>query len=259
MLKLLEQIFTSLNDHGSCYIPIDEANTINLRLFPKRAPPPEVYPHQVPVRIKDLDALITSDWEITMQQVIPFIDGIRYVKKIARDSGIHIELVLECMKNLLYYECITMIDVFQYSNVYACTPRIQALYKNKAIQNECRRFIALPGTTPLPTEKIFALYCGMRPALSFRDFCQDNDVHSLNIDDRKFVTFGLVNGFLRRVHKYPLLTSGQATTKNRLPKHIKDLVDGSHSFDEICCELGKSSTEVMQMLEAAQNYTLIFK
>jgi len=105
------------------------------------------------VRIKDLDALITSDWEITMQQVcthiqrgraqdmwedcahlliffggdgvnglspssqshqvIPFIDGIRYVKKIARDSGIHIELVLECMKNLLYYECITMIDVFQ--------------------------------------------------------------------------------------------------------------------------------------------------
>jgi hypothetical protein len=262
--KLLEQIFTDLNSRGGCCIPIDEANTIYLQLFPKRPPPPEVYPHQVPVRIKDLDPLMTRDWDLTVQQVVPYIDGVRYVKKIARESGVHIDLVRQCMKHLLYYECITMIDIFQYSNVYVCTPRIQELYGNRAMQNECRRYVTLPGTTSPPFERLFALYCGLRPALTFRDFCQDNDIRALNIDDRKLVTFGLINGFLRRVHKYPVYSPpnpllASAQPKNRLPKYIRDLVDGSHSFDEICCELGKSYEEVRQMLETAQNYTTIFK
>jgi hypothetical protein len=152
------------------------------------------------------------------QQVVPYIDGVRYVKKIASESGCHIELVRQVIKHLLYYECITMIDIFQYSNVYVCTPRIQVLYTNTAMQNECRRYVTIPGThvhprlgwllffsslltllvarfspfallsgTTAPSfEKIFALYCGLRPALTFRDFCQDNDIRALNIDDRSF-------------------------------------------------------------------------
>ena len=39
-----------------------------------------------------------------------------------------------------------------------------------------------------------------------KDFCLLHETESLNIDDRKFITFGLVNGFIRRVHKYPVRT-----------------------------------------------------
>jgi hypothetical protein len=45
--------------------------------------------------------------------------------------------------------------------------------------------------------------------------------------DRRLVTFGLINGFLRRVHKYPLYSPpnpllASAQPKNRLPKHIRE-------------------------------------
>jgi len=68
---------------------------------------------QVPVPIRDLEGLLGSDWDLCLHQVVPFIDGVSYVKKIAREAGIHIEIVKRALSHLLYYGCIAMIDIFQ--------------------------------------------------------------------------------------------------------------------------------------------------
>jgi hypothetical protein len=40
-----------------------------------------------------LDAIVTREWDLTMQHVIPLIDGARYVKMIALEANVGTDLV----------------------------------------------------------------------------------------------------------------------------------------------------------------------
>jgi len=57
---------------------------------------------------------------------------------------------------------------------------------------------------PPPFEKVFSIYAELHPGITFREFCQELDLPALNIDERAFITFGILNSFLRRIHKYPV-------------------------------------------------------
>ena len=73
-------------------------------------------------------------------QIVQFIDGISYTKKISLESGISLELVRKALQHLLYFGFIKIVDVFQYSNFYAATPQIARLAENEDMQ----RFVNLP-------------------------------------------------------------------------------------------------------------------
>lgn len=47
---------------------------------------------------------MNEEWDLTLQQVVPHIDGINYVKRIAQLSNVHIDLVKRCIQHLLYVE-----------------------------------------------------------------------------------------------------------------------------------------------------------
>ena len=70
--SLMKRMFASLNQQGECSVVANQANKINLKLFPKLEPPPLVKDYEVPVRIKDLDTLVKSSWDITIQRVKRF-------------------------------------------------------------------------------------------------------------------------------------------------------------------------------------------
>lgn len=180
-----------------------------------------------------------------LQQVIPNIDGVNYVRRIALQSNVQVDLVKNCMRQLLYYECIAMIDIFQYSNIYATTPQLNRLARDDNLQNECIGYIQKDGHTLYPGtfHKIFALYCSIQPSIRVSDFCvlYANSLKSINV--AKFIAFGLIHAFLRRVHKYPI----------RAERHMKpvdprnslatwtgipdmEVMDGNHNTDEICCK-----------------------
>jgi Nitrogen permease regulator 2 len=57
-------------------------------------------------------------------QVIPHIDGVKYAKKISLDAEVDVEIVKRCVRALLYYNCVALIDIFQYSNVYTATDKV---------------------------------------------------------------------------------------------------------------------------------------
>lgn len=206
--EMVKKIYYDLNEKGETSINVDRANTINLKLYPILYSPPSVEDHQVPVRIvPNLEKFISSEWDLAAQKILPHIDGVAYIRRIAEKADCSVDLVRKCVQHLVYYQAVTLIDIFQYSNMYAATSNIRTLAANPTMQNHCLKVITLPGHEPPPFYKVLALYCSLQPGVTVRDFCLDpaNDLDNLHIDERLFITYGLVNSFLRRIHTYVIL------------------------------------------------------
>lgn len=63
---------------SSSLAALDGVNKINLKLYPLLAlPPRHIPPFLVPLPVKPLEILWKSEWDLTLRQVIPFMDGVR--------------------------------------------------------------------------------------------------------------------------------------------------------------------------------------
>ncbi|KAK9722606.1 Nitrogen permease regulator 2 [Basidiobolus ranarum] len=142
---IIEQLLEDLNNYCECQIPINAANTINLKLFPTYPNPPSVSDYQVPVCTVNLETLADLAWDMTMQKVIKFINGINHVKKIAELADVDNGMARKCIEHLLYYGCIMMVDIFQFSNIYSVKPSVRRLIEYESWQNECLSYVVKPG------------------------------------------------------------------------------------------------------------------
>ncbi|KAF9961791.1 Nitrogen permease regulator 2 [Modicella reniformis] len=145
MQNLIEQLLEDLNSYCECQIPIDSANIINLKLFPTYPNPPPVYDYQVPISTVNLEALTDVSWDMTMQKITGYINGVSSVKRIAEYADVETGLARLCMQHLLYYGCIIMVDLFQFKNIYAVKLEMMRLTEDLALQNECIAYVTLPG------------------------------------------------------------------------------------------------------------------
>jgi nitrogen permease regulator 2-like protein len=161
-----------------------------------------------------------AEWDLALQQIVPFIDGVKYVKRISLDADVEIAIVKKCLRQLLYYGCITMIDIFLHSNIYATTPQIAQLANDAKLQAECALYVTKAGKTPVAFAKLFALYCSMQPSLRMSDFSVLYAQSLAHVDVRRFITFGLIHGFLRRVHRYPVLIDRNGNQPQQQPAPV---------------------------------------
>jgi hypothetical protein len=81
---------------------------------------------------------------------------------------------------------------------------------------------------------------------------------SLNIDIRRFVSFGVIKGFLYRVHKYPILPEPH-NQQSKLSPQLRRLLDGKHHYDEICMNQGCSAHELDEQLLAEPEVKCIWR
>ncbi|KAI9785992.1 MAG: Nitrogen permease regulator 2 [Geoglossum umbratile] len=286
VLAMMEQILEDLNNYCECMIPIDESNTINIKLFPKYPPPPPVKPFHVPISTVQLEALM---------DIVPYINGINSTRRISELADADYNLVKKCIEHLLYYGCLIMVDVFQFNAIYACTAEISMLVTDKDMQDECASYIAStpPRAGPddqIPVTLIISLYASLRQGQALKSWCVEQ-AHFLNgIDVRRFISFGVIKGFLYRVHKYAIKTfdssppaaDGAATAgkgagpsvipagggagggeedkrkAEQLPLMAKYL-GGTHCLDEICTDLGWSEKDVLRKLSAYGDVQIIHK
>lgn len=51
---------------------------------------------------------------------------------------------------------------------------------------------------------LLELYARLRPGITVLQWMQDNQIQERGIDVRRFITFGIIKGFLRRVHRWPI-------------------------------------------------------
>ncbi|KAI9663898.1 MAG: Nitrogen permease regulator 2 [Bathelium mastoideum] len=285
---LCEMIMEDLNNYSECMIPIDDSNTLNLKLFPPRPPPPHVHGWHVPLAIVRLTALQTSAWDLTISQIIPHINGINSVRIISQLADTDFALTRKAIQHLLYYHCILLLDIFQFSAIYAPTPDISIFLTDEAMQEECLRYVTIPDpipsvsthphhhhhrsrspssespstdallspstvSTPSPTphlasipqtarpapsaklpttiitstttggppaspttttttpppaadpptlDTLRTLYTTLKQGLTVRHWCAEHAARLARVDVRRLLTFGVIKGFLYRVHKY---------------------------------------------------------
>ncbi|KKY22776.1 putative nitrogen permease regulator family [Phaeomoniella chlamydospora] len=259
--SLCEMLMEDLNNYAECMIPIDDVNTINMKLFPTYAPPPPVKAWHVPIMTVRPETLTDDNWDLTMQRIMPHINGISCVKQIAILADADLRLTRKCIKHLIYYSCVLLLDIFSFSAIYAPSTQFSStIAADTDMQRECAIYIntafapssnPTSGISDLPLTSspssslrdpsvlltissnadpaldifpvtatglvvdgvaIVELYAALSQGLSVKQWYAEHASALANIDLRRFITFGVIKGFLYRVHKYAYL-SGSASTR----------------------------------------------
>ncbi|KIM22659.1 hypothetical protein M408DRAFT_282581 [Serendipita vermifera MAFF 305830] len=205
MYPILEQLFADLNSFSETSIRIDEYNSLELRIFPHYPNPPPVNAWDVPVPLIDIANRMEVNWDLTMRKVVPFINGIDHVKKIAQKAEADITLVKECMSQVMMYQCVVMTDIFQFSNIYTLCRPTMWLFTDPAVTEECGPYVHKGTGSPLPWPRLAWLYARLKPPMTVGTWISDYEVDVERIDVRRFISFGVIKGFLRRVHHWPIL------------------------------------------------------
>ncbi|KAG8774762.1 Nitrogen permease regulator 2 [Ceratobasidium sp. 428] len=158
-----------------------------------------------------------------MARVIRHVDGINHVRKIAELADVDLELGRASVQHLLFYQCIIMTDIFQYTNIYTLKPSIQWLANDPGVKEECPGYVTLPGHTPASWPDLLRLYSRLTNSKTVHEWLEScspsasprspgpNSMGASNpdiistIDPRRFVSFGVIKGFVRRVRRWPVL------------------------------------------------------
>ncbi|KAF8623497.1 hypothetical protein AX15_006280 [Amanita polypyramis BW_CC] len=209
---ILEQLYEDLNSYAETSIAVDQFNSIELKIFPYYPNPPSVRDWMVPVALIRLGRLVEDNWDLTMVKVCRFIDGVNHVSRIAQLAECDIELTRLAIAHLLYYQVIMTIDIFQFSNVYMLRKSIQWLENEPHVRDECGPYITKPGRSIPDWPQLLHLYSRLKPGTTVLEWMQMHDVSRLGIDARRFISFGVIKGFLRRVHRWPVLLDPVQTT-----------------------------------------------
>lgn len=281
-----------------------------MKIFPTRAPPPPIYAWHVPLSTVQLATLANSS-DLTLSRIIPFIDGISSVAQISQLADTDLHLTRKAVAHLLYYNCVILLDIFQYGAIYAPTAEFGAFVEDEDAQDEAIRYVCVGRYRQLTEEelngnrgaekwgwrvneigfdraRLIELYAGLQQGVTLKNWCVKNSALLLGIDVRRFITFGVIRGFLYRVHKYAVLDGNIAaadsskvrgenrqasdlTTKvvnwrdRRRDSDLSSLgevplaryLDGMHCFDEVCTELQLSEKKVIDKMKQMYKVNMV--
>ncbi|KAG6898338.1 hypothetical protein C0992_009013 [Termitomyces sp. T32_za158] len=182
MPTILEQLYEDLNSYSETSIAIDRFNSVELKIFPFYPNPPQVEDWMVPLALINIPKRVEDNWDLTMVK-LPIIMPNRF------------------------YQVIMTIDIFQFSNMYTLSSSIQWLADEAHVRDECGPYVTKVGHSMPDWPKLLRLYSRMKPGKTVLEWMNEHNVHQLGIDVRRFTSFGVIKGFLRRVHRYPVLLS----------------------------------------------------
>ncbi|KAJ7449926.1 nitrogen permease regulator 2-domain-containing protein [Mycena latifolia] len=209
---ILEQLYEDLNSYSETSIPIDRFNSIELKIFPFYPNPPPVKDWMVPLALINLTKRIEDNWDLTMVKVCQYIDGVNHVSRIAHLADCDLALTRLAISHLLYYQVIMTVDIFQYSNMYTLRKSIQNLAVEADVKEECGPYVTKPGRQIPDWPQLLHLYSRLKPGKTVLDWMEAYGIHDLGIDVRRFTSFGVIKGFLRRVHRWPVLLPSNSDT-----------------------------------------------
>jgi hypothetical protein len=239
-----------------------------------------------------------------MNRILEFIDGVSSVAQIAQLADTDLSLTRKAIAHLLYYRCVLLLDIFQFSAIYAPTAEIGAFVEDEDMQEEAVRYVSighyrlytdleLDGSSKeqwtmwklrqesgvIDKATLIQLYTSLRQGLSLKNWCLEHNTDLKGIDVRRFITFGIIRGFLYRVHKYVIADGATLAGEQEQRRYHEDwgyvadpdsrrpsrttsemgketlplakFLDGMHCFDEICTELQLSEKKVLEKIRGA--------
>ncbi|KAE9971569.1 hypothetical protein EG328_005519 [Venturia inaequalis] len=237
---LCEMIMEDLNNYCECMIPIDDINTINLKLFPARPSPAPIHPWHVPFATVHLPTVARSS-DLTLSKIIPYINGVLSIAQIATLADTDLSLTRKAIQHLLFYGCVLILDIFQFGAIYAPTAEIGSFVEDADQMSEAVRYVCM-GTyrrlndnemtqhtheewgwrsaeVGIDRARLVELYTSLKQGVTLGTWCTQHGMLLQGIDVRRFITFGIIKGFLYRVHKYMVAPSAslvgtEADTRN---------------------------------------------
>ncbi|PTB68185.1 nitrogen permease regulator 2 [Trichoderma citrinoviride] len=257
--SLLEIVKEDLNNYGECMIPVDEANIINMKLFPHHATPPVVKGWHVPVARTKFPEIVDPTWDITLQKVVARIDGVSDVRRIAHEACVSLDLAKIAIRHLLYYDTILLLDIFFFSSCYAPRPGIHDFIRNvDGIVDECAGYVS-HGRARVSNYLLIRFMASFAPGKSVKEWIMNHRDAGFElmsyIDIRRFVQFGVIKGCLYRVHKYVVskqYLASLATGQSRPlagGDPLQKYTDGCHHMDQIMTEQNLTNDQVMDRLK----------
>lgn len=250
---MLNKIISDLNESRQSTIT-EEETTVHLKIARIADDPCEVTDYQVPILKPEFENVQLESWDLTTQQVLPYINSVNHVAKIALIADVENALVKSCIQNLVYYNVVELLPLFKYSNIYMCTRNLQKLARNQAFADECLNFVALKSDQPLPNMYfVFQFFSQMAHGVTLNTLCIRLSPRTNNINERKLVEFGLRHSLIRGINKYPIFTGS-------IPGNARQrLYNGLLHFDEICCLTNLSPQKLEELIDADTNVTVIMK
>lgn len=259
----LQQVREGLNSRDGVAAVVFSAENAPLRFKERftQPPPPEIPLCDVPLPLCNLVECQEASWDFCLRQIIPFIDGIHNIQSIATESGIIVANVILIIQHLIMFKCVTIIDMIQPTNYYRLTARFKEVWSDRKICDTVGRYITGDaGNVDLRLAQ--QLYVTLRSSDTVREFVAKNQAvfDTYSISTRHFITFGLMHGFLRRLHVYPNVhrspkDEGEngyvSALLNAKPcaDQVSRLADGTRSMDAIQVALNLTYEEVIGALD----------
>jgi len=229
-----------------------------MKLFPAHKNPPPVKSWHVPITKINLLEVVDDTWDLTLRKIIPEIDGINDVRKIAHNADVALSLTKLALQHLLYYETILMLDIFFFGNIYAVMPGINDFVTNADnMQEECACYVFV-NSERLANYYLCRLFTSFLPGRTLKEWLKLHMDEGLDVmryvDVRRLVQFGVIKGLLKRVHKYPVssqylagLVTGQFAIKDG-GDDLQKYTDGCHNFDQIIVEKNMTDAAITKEL-----------
>jgi hypothetical protein len=227
--RVLREVFEQINRFAECCVWVSGTQVLNLRLDRRKIKKGNgLRPGKMKVRAWDVPLLIRAlpdqegwTWDLVLEKIQPFADGVNHVKRIARLADVDLKLVRKAVTELVLHERVILLDIFHFQAVYVLTGDFALFVGSLEVIDECREYVAIDpkdgvfasvldkqtiedfsGTPDRAT--ILELYSTLKPGLCVAEFCLAHQNQLANIDVRRLITFGVIKGFLKRMHKYAL-------------------------------------------------------
>ena len=97
-IKFVTWDICGLNNNLCC---LEGTMTTHLKVVRLAPEPKPVLDHQVPIFLESREEFQSDQWDLTTQQVLPYIDGFNHVARIAAEADVDNNLVKSCIQNLM--------------------------------------------------------------------------------------------------------------------------------------------------------------
>jgi len=225
---ILAGLRRQLNQSDECFVRVGRAHCISFRVSRRSlALPPAPGLSTIPIPMVDLQQLLSRAFQTSEEaargpaiiggrrlhfepdpavaQVAPFVDGIRNVAQIVHDSEMDEEIVLLCLRHLLHFNFLAILDPIGLDKRYRLTPTFHTVLDDLGETcTELVRYVTAGKSDDSQErcEEILALYAGidgwMQTFGEFRE-ARENDFAKLGISWRHFITFGLLQQFIEPI------------------------------------------------------------
>eukprot|EP01105_Mastigella_eilhardi_P012897 TRINITY_DN2938_c0_g2_i1.p1 TRINITY_DN2938_c0_g2~~TRINITY_DN2938_c0_g2_i1.p1 ORF type:complete len:423 (-),score=118.84 TRINITY_DN2938_c0_g2_i1:59-1327(-) len=203
----LGKMLDALNDFGTYNLQLVPTFSVPIEVGAEndeRQLPPDANDFKVPTRVSTHPITVPANTPYTgvMAKLIRHVDGNNHLRRIAEIAGVDLAVARECFRMLAADDCkqLFMLDMFQWSDVYSVTPRIQELFTDPKLQEECIKYIAASKDNPPSFRDVFSLYAKMKHGVTPQMMNIDPGV-----DTPSLVEFGMLHGLIRKLPESSML------------------------------------------------------